>query len=219
MQPNRDIPCFRVLGASSPFGSTCMRVGWKATDDGFLLPRSRLFCDVLHLSGTIPASPAEFAAQVAELCSEVGARAVFWSPETAESKSAAEIAAFWQTHHALRVYSPFAIPGTIPVVSDLSGPLPTQAAAAILARAAITEIRNGKAEKRIATSGEIGALIETYRPEIAFSAELAANFFTLHPNDVTIFAVFDTEETLTTRVTRAVKNGAAAVFCDICEKI
>ncbi len=219
MEPNRGIPCFRVLGASSPFSGTCMRVGWKAITDGFLLPKTRRFCDVLHLSGTTPANTAVFAAQAAELCGEVGARSVFWSPEAVDPKPAAEIAAFWQTHHALRVYSPLAIPGAIPVVSDLSGPLPAQAAAAIIARAAVTEIRNGKTEKRIAASGEIGTLIETYRPEIAFSAELAANFFTLHPNDATVFVVFDTEETLTTRVTRAVKNGAAAVFCDICEKI
>lgn len=219
MESNRAVPCFRVLGASVPFGSACMRVGWTAVEDGFLIPKTRLFCDVLHLSGTVTENTAVFAAQAAELCSEVGAGSIFWSPEAAADQTAAEIVAFWQTRHKLCVYSPKAIPGAITVVPDLPGPLPPQAAAAVTSRAAITEIRNGKAEKRFATSGEIGAMIETYRPEIAFSAELAANFFTLRPSDTTFFAVFDTEETLAARVSRAKKAGAVAVFCDICEKI
>ncbi len=217
MEPTRDIPCFRVLGASSPFGSACMRVGWKAADDGFLVPKTRLFCDVLHLSGTIPANTAVFAAQAAELCGEVGAKAIFWSPETLAQKPAAEIVALWQTHHALRVFSPYPEIGAVTVGTDL--PPAAASAAAVTARAALTEIKNGSASKRTAAPGEIGALIERYRPEIAFSAELAANFFTLHQNGTTVFAVFDTEETLAARIARAKNAGASAVFCDICEKI
>lgn len=219
METKRDIPCFHVLGASSPFAAACMRVGWKAVEDGFLIPKTRLFCDVLHLSGTVAADSAGFAAQVAGFCGEVGAKSVFWSPQTADINSAAEVVKLWQTHHKLCVYSPQVIPGAVAVVSDLSGPFPPRSAAAVIARAAITEIRSGKAEKRRAAPGEIGAMIERYRPEIAFSSELAANFFTLRQNDTTVFAVFDTEETLAARTVRAKKVGAAAVFCDICEKI
>ncbi len=218
MDSVHSIPRFRVLRASTPCSTRCMRVGWKSLDEGILVPKSRLPCDVLHLSGIVPSDADAFAAEVAEVCREVGADAVFWEPETAD-KHALEIVSLWKTRRVLRVYSPLSALGGIPVVSDLSGPLPPQTAAAVIARAAITVIQNGKAEKHRAAPGEIDALIETHRPEIAFSAELAANFFTLRQNDATIFAVFDTEETIASRVTRAEKAGAVAVFCDNCEKI
>lgn len=213
-----EAPYYRVVSAAFPTNAPCMRVGWRTTEEGLILPKARFSCDVLHLAGVIPPCIELCAAAVAEACGEVGAKAIFWEPQ-APAAHAAALVGLWRERWGLRLYSPLALSGTIPVCEDVPASVPTRPfAVGISARMTLTEIRDGHAVKRTVTHDELSALIAQHHPTIACSAELTADFFTLSQGDSTIFAVFDTEATLQKRIARAADTGASAVFCDFCEK-
>ncbi|MBR5519392.1 MAG: hypothetical protein IKU55_01620 [Clostridia bacterium] len=218
MDLHGEIPCYRVLSAAHPYSTDCMRLGWRTEVTGLFLPKIRMNCDVLHLTGEIPDDVVACAATVAEACREVGAKAIFWEPQ-APSEHSERLLRHWREHFGLQIYSPKTFVGAVPVCTEpLVALPPAPFAVGITARTTITEIRGGHAVKRTANRGELEAILEKFHPEIAYSAELAADFFTLHTDDTTLFAVFDTEATLQKRIARAVAAGASAVFCNFCEK-
>lgn len=197
---------------AEPAGEKIMRLGWRAVADGLLAPKSALRCDVLHVAGE-PTRDAELlAATLAEECRRTGAEAVFLEfPDDAQD-TAVETAGLLREAFGLTAYSTLSGGGLIATVHDTQ-PLPRQPFALCIAfRSSLTEINGKNAEKCRVTRAELDEIIQRHTPQVVFSQELSANYFTLHIDGKTLFAVFDTDETIRLRVDKARASGACACF-------
>lgn len=198
---------------TGPANEKIMRIGWRAVADGLLAPKSALRCDVLHVAGDPPRDAEPLAAAIAEECRRTGAEAVFFEfPERAQA-TAIEAAGALREAFGLTAYSTFTGGGLIATVPDTQPSPPEPPFALCVAfRSTLTEISGKNAEKRCVTRGELHEIIQRHAPQITFSQELSANYFTLHADGKTLFAVFDTDETIRLRIDRARAGGACACF-------
>ena len=140
----------------------------------------------------------------------MGAKGLFLdvSPDAPSAAAVKALRAF-----GLTVYAPFCDGGVIPTYADPVDPQ-TEApfALALTWRAAQTELGGHEAVKRSIGPAELRALIRDHAPQTAFSRELLANYCTLHAGGKTLFLLFDSEETMQMRLTRAQDSGACACF-------
>lgn len=217
MTDTADTQIIRVLPPgvkrTGSVGEKIMRLGWRVVADGLLAPKAALRCDVLHVAGTPPGDTEALAATLAEECRRSGAEAVFLEfPESALDATVATAAALREAF-SLTAYSTLHGTGLIATVPDTQPSPPEPPFALCVAfRSALTEISGKNAEKRGLTRGELDELIRRHTPQIVFSQELSANYFTLHADGKTLFAVFDTDETIRLRIGRAQTAGACACF-------
>lgn len=199
------LPC-----EACPADAQVMRLGWRALPDGLLAPKGALPCGVLHISGTLPPDAEAFAQTAAAECRRLGAKGLFLDVSP-DAPSAAAVKALRAS--GLTVYAPFCDGGVIPTYADPVDPQ-TEApfALALTWRAAQTELGGHEAVKRSIGPAELRALIRDHAPQTAFSRELLANYCTLHAGGKTLFLLFDSEETMQMRLTRAQDSGACACF-------
>lgn len=200
------LPC-----EACPADAQVMRLGWRALPDGLLAPKGALPCGVLHISGTLPPDAEAFAQTAAAECRRLGAKGLFLDVSPDAPSAAAAVKAL--RAFGLTVYAPFCDGGVIPTYADPVDPQ-TEApfALALTWRAAQTELGGHEAVKRSIGPAELRALIRDHAPQIAFSRELLANYCTLHAGGKTLFLLFDSEETMQMRLTRAQDSGACACF-------
>ncbi len=199
------LPC-----EACPADAQVMRLGWRALPDGLLAPKGALPCGVLHVSGTLPPDAEAFAQTAAAECRRLGAKGIFLDVSP-DALSAAAVKALCAC--ALTVYTPFRGSGAVPAYADpAEPPAETPFALALTWRAAQTELGGHEAVKRSIGHAELRALIRVHAPQVAFSRELLANYFTLRIGGKTLFLLFDTEETMRMRLTRAQSSGACACF-------
>ena len=192
---------------TEPAGEKIMRLGWRTVSDGILAPKAALRCDVLHVAGEPPLDAALLAPTLAEECRRTGADAVFLEfPDTAVS------AQLLRDSFGITTYSTLSGDGLIPTIPDTQKPSEDPFALCIAFRSSLTEINGKNAEKRNVTRSELDEIIQRHSPQIVFSQELAANYFTLHADGKTLFAVFDTDETIRLRIEKARSCGACACF-------
>ena len=199
------LPC-----EACPADAHVMRLGWRALPDGLLAPKGALPCGVLHVSGVLPPDAEAFAQTAAAECRRLGAKGIFLDTAP-DALSLAAVKALCAC--ALTVYAPFRGGGAIPAFADPAEPLAeTPFALALTWRAAQTELGGQEAVKRTIGRAELQALIRVHSPQVAFSRELLANYFTLRTGGRMLFLLFDTEETMRMRLTRAQNSGACACF-------
>ena len=150
------------------------------------------------------------AAHIRHPAAGLGAKGLFLdvSPDAPSAAAVKALRAF-----GLTVYAPFCDGGVIPTYADPVDPQ-TEApfALALTWRAAQTELGGHEAVKRSIGPAELRALIRDHAPQTAFSRELLANYCTLHAGGKTLFLLFDSEETMQMRLTRAQDSGACACF-------
>lgn len=209
-----EIPVFQVLGAAESGSDSRyrqMRLGWRSSPDGLLIPGKALPCQVLHLSGVLPPETAALVQLLRAECRRLGADGVFLDipPETsALADTAAQLVRLGCT-----VYGRSAAGGMIPTYPEAERPESAgRFAVSLTRRATLTTLGSGSAVRQVLSPSELQALLRRYSPQVAFSRELAANYCTLASDQGTQFLLFDTDETMRFRLGRLAESGAVACF-------
>lgn len=209
-----EIPVFQVLGAAESGSDSRyrqMRLGWRSSPDGLLIPGKALPCQVLHLSGALPPVPDALVQLLRAECRRVGADGVFLDipPESASlADTAARLARLGCT-----VYGRSAAGGMIPTYLEAERPESAgRFAVSLTRRATLTTLGSDSAVRQVLSPSELQALLRRYAPQVAFSRELAANYCTLATDQGTQFLLFDTDETMQFRLLRLAESGAVACF-------
>ncbi len=175
--------------------------GWRAEEDALFRPQNPRRCPMICVE-TLSA-PSGLAGALIRECRECRADSIFLD---ADAPSPGLTAAAGQLISAgIGVFSSVRTAPGGATVSEEEGN-----AALITPRRHMTVLsKNGRAQKQPLSERELGELIDEFSPVISVSGELGSKYFTVRRGKETLFVVFDTADTLMSRIS---SSGHETVF-------